>query len=64
MVAHLSDGHPEAERSGVEGSPVAKKKSSKRDWVLGPGDPSIPLRSSRDDPPVGAAAYLLLSIGV
>ncbi|WP_345031566.1 hypothetical protein [Ravibacter arvi] len=39
-VAHLPDGHPEAERSGVEGSPVAIKKSSERDWVLGAGDPS------------------------
>ncbi|WP_345027151.1 hypothetical protein [Ravibacter arvi] len=28
------------ERSGTEGSPVAKKKSSERDWVQGPGDPS------------------------
>ncbi|WP_345026470.1 hypothetical protein [Ravibacter arvi] len=28
------------ERSGTEGSPVAIKKSSKRDWVQGPGDPS------------------------
>ncbi|WP_345028128.1 hypothetical protein [Ravibacter arvi] len=34
------DGHPEAERSGVEGSPVARKKSSERDLVLGEGDPS------------------------
>ncbi|WP_345027559.1 hypothetical protein [Ravibacter arvi] len=42
MVAggYHPDGHPEAERSGVEGSPVARKKSSKRDWVRGPGDPS------------------------
>ncbi|WP_345030765.1 hypothetical protein [Ravibacter arvi] len=40
MVAHLPDGHPEAERSGVEGSPVGIKKSSERDWVRGPGDPS------------------------
>ncbi|WP_345026576.1 hypothetical protein [Ravibacter arvi] len=40
MVAHLPDGHPEAERSGVEGSPVAIKKPSERDWVLGAGDPS------------------------
>ncbi|WP_345030451.1 hypothetical protein [Ravibacter arvi] len=31
MVAHLPDGHPEAERSGVEGSPVAIKKPSERD---------------------------------
>ncbi|WP_345031313.1 hypothetical protein [Ravibacter arvi] len=28
------------ERSGTEGSPVAIKKSSERDWVQGPGDPS------------------------
>ncbi|WP_345028728.1 hypothetical protein [Ravibacter arvi] len=28
------------ERSGTEGSPVAIKKSSKRDLVQGPGDPS------------------------
>ncbi|WP_345032465.1 hypothetical protein [Ravibacter arvi] len=28
------------ERSGTEGSPVAIKKSSEMDWVLGPGDPS------------------------
>ncbi|WP_345026247.1 hypothetical protein [Ravibacter arvi] len=42
MVAggYHPDGHPEAERSGVEGSPVARKKSCKRDWILGPGDPS------------------------
>ncbi|WP_345027089.1 hypothetical protein [Ravibacter arvi] len=40
MVAHLPDGHPEAERSGVEGSPVARKKSSERDWVREVGDPS------------------------
>ncbi|WP_345028732.1 hypothetical protein [Ravibacter arvi] len=28
------------ERSGTEGSPVAIKKSSERDWVQGTGDPS------------------------
>ncbi|WP_345028724.1 hypothetical protein [Ravibacter arvi] len=28
------------ERSGTEGSPVAIKKSSERDLVQGPGDPS------------------------
>ncbi|WP_345032607.1 hypothetical protein [Ravibacter arvi] len=28
------------ERSGTDGSPVAIKKSSERDWVQGPGDPS------------------------
>ncbi|WP_345029049.1 hypothetical protein [Ravibacter arvi] len=28
------------ERSGTEGSPVARKKPSERDWVLGAGDPS------------------------
>ncbi|WP_345029656.1 hypothetical protein [Ravibacter arvi] len=47
MVAHLPDGHPEAERSGVEGSPVARKKPSKRDWVLGPGDPSAAVGMTR-----------------
>ncbi|WP_345028499.1 hypothetical protein [Ravibacter arvi] len=42
MVAggYHPDGHPEAERSGVEGSPVGIKKPSERDWVQGPGDPS------------------------
>ncbi|WP_345032604.1 hypothetical protein [Ravibacter arvi] len=42
MVAggYHPDGHPEAERSGVEGSPVARKEPSERDWVLGAGDPS------------------------
>ncbi|WP_345031116.1 hypothetical protein [Ravibacter arvi] len=42
MVAggYHPDGHPVAERSGVEGSPVVRKKSSKRDWVRGAGDPS------------------------
>ncbi|WP_345027425.1 hypothetical protein [Ravibacter arvi] len=28
------------ERSGTEGSPVAIKKPSERDWVRGAGDPS------------------------
>ncbi|WP_345033109.1 hypothetical protein [Ravibacter arvi] len=40
MVAHLPDGHPEAERSGVEGSPVARKKPVEMGLVQGPGDPS------------------------
>ncbi|WP_345027582.1 hypothetical protein [Ravibacter arvi] len=39
------------ERSGTEGSPVARKKLSERDWVRGPGDPSaavgMTLRSER-----------------
>ncbi|WP_345033113.1 hypothetical protein [Ravibacter arvi] len=43
MVAHLPDGHPEAERSGVEGSPVARKKPVEMDLVRGPGDPSAAL---------------------
>ncbi|WP_345030295.1 hypothetical protein [Ravibacter arvi] len=47
MVAHLPDGHPEAERSGVEGSPRAIKKSSERDWVLGEGDPSAAVGMTR-----------------
>ncbi|WP_345028425.1 hypothetical protein [Ravibacter arvi] len=45
------------ERGGTEGSPVIKKPSE-RDWVLGPGDPS----TGRDDPPVGAAPSIVLSM--
>ncbi|WP_345029386.1 hypothetical protein [Ravibacter arvi] len=35
------------ERSGTEGSPVAKKKSSEKDWVRGKGDSSAPLGMTR-----------------
>ncbi|WP_345032606.1 hypothetical protein [Ravibacter arvi] len=35
------------ERSGTEGSPVARKKFSERDWVQGPGDPSAAVGMTR-----------------
>ncbi|WP_345030763.1 hypothetical protein [Ravibacter arvi] len=45
MVAggYHPDGHPEAERSGVEGSPVGTKKPVERDLVQGGGDSSAAL---------------------
>ncbi|WP_345030766.1 hypothetical protein [Ravibacter arvi] len=43
MVAHLPDGHPEAERSGVEGSPAGTKKPVEMDLVQGAGDSSATL---------------------
>ncbi|WP_345027088.1 hypothetical protein [Ravibacter arvi] len=42
MVAggYRPDGHPAAERSGVEGSPVGTKRPVEMDLVQGAGDPS------------------------
>ncbi|WP_345033114.1 hypothetical protein [Ravibacter arvi] len=42
------------ERSGTEGSPVARKTPSERDWIRGGGDPSaavgMTLRLERSHP--------------